>query len=132
MSDQDNLRKGRVASLERLDNGIIKQVYLKDIEFTTEDADELLKLTWELEPSGNWFLLLDQRSKFKLPREARNYFADNMPQTSNLAFLVASKAAEVAGNFFIRLNKPEFPARIFNDEKAAEEWLVELRKTRPT
>ena len=58
-------------------------------------------------------------------REARAFFAseDYLSLASHTALVVGSPVSRVVGNFFVGLNPPKYPIRIFNDPTKAVEWL---------
>ena len=72
-------------------------------------------------------LLVDARAVKFIEREARQYFAVNGRETRIVAFaiMVKSPLSRMIGNFFIGLNKPSIPARLFDDENEAIKWLKE-------
>jgi hypothetical protein len=45
---------------------------------------------------------------------------------SAFAIIIQSPLSRVIGNFFMGLNKPRVPARLFKSEKEAVKWLKEL------
>jgi hypothetical protein len=50
---------------------------------------------------------------------------DAAKHISRLALIVGSPVSRVIGNFYLGLNKPAFPARLFTSEPSAEQWLRE-------
>ena len=60
-----------------------------------------------------------------MSRDARVYFAG--PQTAEVesaaALLIHSPLGRAVGNFFLGLNKPLFPTRLFTSESDALAWL---------
>lgn len=59
-------------------------------------------------------------------RQARTFFAsspENMAIASRVAMVGASPIARVIGNFFLGLNKPPVPVRLFATEEEAIAWL---------
>jgi hypothetical protein len=70
-------------------------------------------------------LLVDSRNVKSMSRDARNYFSTNGRETkiNSFAILVKSPLSRVIGNFFMGLNKPEVPAKLFDNEDKAVEWL---------
>ncbi len=72
-------------------------------------------------------LLVDARDVASISKEARNQFAINGRETCITCFglIVKSPLSRVIGNFFIGLNRPSVPARLFDDEQDALNWLHE-------
>jgi hypothetical protein len=45
--------------------------------------------------------------------------------TSRMAVLVGNPVSRILGNFFLRVTRPAYPARLFTDEASARRWLSE-------
>ena len=60
--------------------------------------------------------------------DARAYYSSDEAarQTCGVALIVGSAVSRVIGNFFIGLNKPPYPTRLFTDEAEAIAWLQKL------
>jgi hypothetical protein len=69
--------------------------------------------------------LMDIREARSLSRDARAFYASAETGTvfSATALLVSSPVSRAIGNFFIGLNKPSMPTRLFGSEAEAVEWL---------
>lgn len=61
----------------------------------------------------------------RVDRGARAFFAgeEYMRLCSQTALVVGSPVSRVIGNFFVGLNRPRYPYRIFDDPALATEWL---------
>ena len=72
-------------------------------------------------------LLIDARNIKYMEREARNHFSTNGRDTkiNCFAIMVKSPLSRMVGNFFMGLNKPSIPARLFDKETDAIKWLKE-------
>lgn len=70
-------------------------------------------------------LLIDVRSIRSMELEARKHLSTNGRETSinSFAVIVKSPLSRVIGNFLMGLNKPEIPARLFDNEQEAIHWL---------
>lgn len=70
-------------------------------------------------------LLVDARLVKSISKEARKHFAINGRDTkvTSFAIMVKSPLSRVIGNFFMGLNKPSVPAKLFDNEAMAVEWL---------
>ena len=70
-------------------------------------------------------VLVDMRETTRISREARNHYAGE--RTASIqratALLVASPLSATIANFFIGLNKPQSPTRMFTNEDQAIAWL---------
>ncbi len=70
-------------------------------------------------------VLIDMTSVTEMSKEARDYFANE--RTASIqratALLIGSPVSRVIGNFFMGLNKPISPTKLFTDPGKAIQWL---------
>ena len=70
-------------------------------------------------------VLIDMRQTTRITREARHHYAGE--RTASIqratALLVASPLSATIANFFMGLNKPPGPTRMFTNEDEAIDWL---------
>ncbi len=70
-------------------------------------------------------VLIDMTGITEISKEARDYFANE--RTASIqratALLIGSPVSRVIGNFFMGLNKPISPTRLFTDPSTAIRWL---------
>ena len=70
-------------------------------------------------------VLIDMTTVTEITKEARDYFANE--RTGSIqraaALLIGSPVSRVIGNFFMGLNKPSYPTRLFTDPQKAIKWL---------
>ncbi|CAA9234137.1 MAG: hypothetical protein AVDCRST_MAG56-1068 [uncultured Cytophagales bacterium] len=101
-----------------------------NLEIVQRGVDERVKLC------GNvaYPMLSDGRKVKHLSKEARAFLAS--PESTVLvsagAFLVSNQLQKVLGNFFILIDKPEIPTRLFTDESEALNWLQQFKNIRST
>lgn len=60
-------------------------------------------------------------------REARHYLStspDNMSIASGVAMIAGNPISRVIGNFFLGLNRPPIPVKLFGDFESARAWLT--------
>jgi hypothetical protein len=70
--------------------------------------------------------VLIRHEEFAFSGEAnRNYWAkkESCLYSKADAFMISSTAMRLISNFYLRINKPQRPTRMFTDEKEAIEWL---------
>lgn len=70
-------------------------------------------------------LLVDSRQIKSISKEARDNFSIQNRSTNINAFavIIESPLSRIIGNFFMGLNKPSVPAKLFNNEEDAVSWL---------
>lgn len=107
-----------------LDKGILVGEYLceiADLE-TVQSA-----VSFRLENYGHKdFPLLVYTNKVKhITKEAREYLAseEGCQKIKSCAILTNSIVTKVIANFFIQINKPPVPTKLFTNEASARQWL---------
>lgn len=109
------------------ESGILRGVAHDGVENTLEQAREQIALQRTMGGGRPRPLLMDIRAVRSLSREARAYYASPVAAEviSATALLIASPLSRALGNFFLGLNKPHMPTRLFTDEAEAMAWLRE-------
>lgn len=107
------------------DDGICRTKTKPQAEITLKEAIENSTAVSSLYKNKKFPLLVDARNVKTMAKEARKHFSTNDRETriTSMAIMVKSPLSRVVGNFFMGLNKPKIPARLFDDENAAVEWL---------
>lgn len=95
-----------------------------------EDAREALVATWQTAGEQRRPVLVDMSRIKGESRAARQHFGSDDAATkySAVALLVASPVSRVVGTFFLRLVEHKAPTRLFTDETAAIDWLVDATR----
>jgi hypothetical protein len=117
--------KTRTARIWLAKDSIGRYVAIPGAEVTLADAEEIHHAIVDLYHGDTHPLLVDIRDVKSASREARQYFAGgrDIETTTAVALLVRSPVSRVIGNFFLGLNKPQFPIRTFDSEADALAWL---------
>ncbi len=86
------------------------------------DAQERLRDSLNKEKTR---VLVDMTELSEMPKGVRDYFANERTASVQraTALLVTSPVNMVIGNFFMGLNKPASPTRMFTDPQKAIKWL---------
>lgn len=100
--------------------------------FDLEAAKIAVKSRLEISNGVAYPTLADARGVTSISKEARDYFAS--PEGTVLllasALLLDSVLNRFLGNFFLQINKPTIPLKLFTEEKEALKWLQQF-KTKP-
>ncbi len=107
------------------EDGIVHVLLKENADLALEDAKENHRATEKLIGDSQHVILVDSRPARSITREARVYFSDPEVRKNTLAqaIVIDSGVSRVMGNFFIGLNKPVFPVKLFNTEEEAVPWL---------
>ena len=105
------------------DDGIVRTKVKLGAEVVLEDAkkNSLAVNSFSL---NQYPLLIDTTAIKSITKEARDYFSMNNRDSKVVAFaiLINSPLSKIVANFFMGLNKPRVPVKIFNDEVKAVDW----------
>ena len=126
-SDFSNLKKieARVGISFLRADGIIQVDILAGAEIRISDAIELIEAQTVFAAGKKRPLFIDASKLKSMSRDARNHFGQKQAaeNVTALALLTNSPVSRVIGNFFMGLNKPIFPTRLFSSETDAISWL---------
>jgi len=107
------------------DDGIARTIVKGNMEIGIKEALENTKAVSSLAEGNKFPLLVDSRNIQYITKEARDHFSmRNRESVVNaMAILIQSPLSRIIGNFFMGLNKPRVPARLFTEEEEALLWL---------
>ncbi len=113
------------ATLSVGSDGIMRMEYLPGARVTLENALLITAARAELTGERRLPLRVDTRNLAAMDREARVYYAGPIANRSvaAVALLVTSALGRAIGNFYLSLNRPLVPTRMFTTEDAAIAWL---------
>ncbi len=112
-----------------IEEGIL-HFYYKQIENLDQHvAEACVQARKAFTENKDYPCLVDVISIKNFTKEARDYFANegNEGITAN-AILINSTVTKMMANFYIMVNKPQNPTRMFTDKKSALEWLKQFNK----
>jgi len=106
-------------------DGIARTKVKPGVEITLEHAVENSEAVSSFYKDKKFPILIDSRGIKSMSREAREHFSANGRDAKTCAFgiVIKSPLSRVIGNFFLGVNKPAVPTRLFDNEKDAAEWL---------
>lgn len=115
----------RIAKLHTRNDGIIHSTGRDDLVESIEDAHEQIEAVKRLSPGKACPLLADARRLKKVSKEAREFYAsmETGKHCSAVAIMTESKVSQVLVNFFMKINKPVYPMKMFTNEADALKWL---------
>jgi hypothetical protein len=106
-------------------DGVIHCVVLPTPTHTVVDAQENTDAVASLLAGRRLPMLLDTRASRGLERDARMHYIrpEAAGEVAALAMLIDSQISRILGNFFVNVNRPPFPLRLFTEEAEALAWL---------
>lgn len=97
-----------------------------DQNYTRADAEVLIGAIATLAEGRRVPILLNMSQIRSVDREARDYFSSPaiVAVAQAVALVVPSPVSRVIGSFFIGINRPPFPIKLFVSEDDAHAWLL--------
>lgn len=110
------------------EEGFLRVVVKPDCEMGVEDARIDMKANLALTNSLKVPVMVDIRKLKYHSKEVRDFYASKEVAESidAMAIVVESIATRMIGNFFIKINRPYFPTKMFDNQFLAEQWLKEI------
>lgn len=111
------------------DDGIVHFVCREGVQLDADNTRELFAAYRQIGGSGRLRVLSDIRGLRSSTAESRA-LATTEEATSlhaGAAVVIGSSLTRMMGNLFMRMNKPAYPTRLFNDVDTAVAWLETLR-----
>ncbi len=94
-------------------------------EMTLDDGKESTRISVEMVNYTPLPLLCDLTNVVKMSQECRKHFAgeEHAKTFSKAALIVTNPISKIIGNFFLGLNKPLKPTRLFTSKEEGLQWL---------
>ncbi len=107
------------------EEGIVRTKVKLNAQITLDDAKENSNAVNGFFLGKKFPILVDSRQIKSITREARHHFSAQGRDTKANAYaiLINSDISRVVGNFFLGINKPAVPTKLFDNEEEAVEWL---------
>jgi len=125
---ENEIIETRTAKIWLGEDSIFRLIYSPKVEVKLDDAREITAAQYKLLKGKKLPLLADTREMKSIDREARQHFkSEEIPKTTSaVALLVSSPVSRVIGSFFLGINKPLHPVKLFTSEAEAIKWLKEF------
>jgi hypothetical protein len=97
-------------------------------EIQLQDAKENTAKVIEVSKGANYPILVNLKEIKSISKEARDHFSmrGRKPNVTAIAMLVASPLSRIIGNFFLGLNRPTVPTKMFTSEEDAIHWMKRI------
>jgi hypothetical protein len=106
-------------------DGIMRVISLPNVDVDLADMKEINEHLVRLSGGKKIPVFDDIRGVKSITREARLFTssAEAVQVSQAAALLIGSPVSSIIGNFFLGINKPPYPTRLFTSEEAAIKWL---------
>ena len=111
--------------IQLMDNGIMVIHNFDKREQTVEDQKKLIEIIGEMTGKKR-IPMFHTFEEFSLPgKEVREFWASDATclYSKADAFIATSVGQRIIGNFYMKIEKPTRPSKLFSDKTKAMEWL---------
>jgi hypothetical protein len=125
------ISEGKHTTAWLVEDGIVRMEFKPRTRMGLEDSRWAIKLMKELCGGRRCCLLIEPRNLQSVSWEARDYVSGKEAKALiiSIAAIVSSPLSRVLGSFFLGLNKPSYPTKLFTSESEALQWLRLQRDT---
>ncbi|MCB0408761.1 MAG: STAS/SEC14 domain-containing protein [Flavobacteriales bacterium] len=97
----------------------------EDADLKVENIDEMIDARIRIQNGKKMKVIADIRNIWQASLKARKRAASSEMQSQNIAMAIVtdSLASKLLANFFIKINKPSSPTRMFNSKEEGLLWL---------
>jgi hypothetical protein len=104
-------------------DGIVQLVWAPRTTVLFEDATAALEAMAQLTGGRRSPLLVDMHDTGPLDRPTRAELTRRSDLQSAVGLIVGTPLTRMMANFFLSVNKPQFPTRLFDNEASSVAWL---------
>lgn len=110
------------------EDGIARTSVKSGVNITLEFAIENSKVVNDFFINKKFPILIDSRNIKSMNYDARRHFSAQNRETNTNAFaiIIGSTVSRVLGNFYLGINKPVVPTKLFDNEVDATIWLKQF------
>lgn len=112
------------------EDGIVRTKVKPGAEIELKHAQENSVIVNSFEGEASYPIIVDTTNIKSISKEARDFFSlrDRDSKVNAIAILRKSVIGNMVANFFIGLNKPKVPVKLFDKEKDAVKWCEQFKK----
>lgn len=111
------------------EDGIIYTVFKPDVSLNLTVVKEVVSMRLQVSNKINSPIFIDLRNVVYTDTEARKYMAkrESVEYLTAGGLLIDNEIMRLAGNIFIKIDKPLIPTKLFTDKDKAMRWLQPYR-----
>lgn len=106
------------------EDGIARTKVKENAEIELKDAQENSEVVNGLSSSEHYPIIVDSRDIKSISRDARDHFSirNRQSKVTAIALVRDKRISNMIGNFFIGINSPAVPVKLFSNEAEAVIW----------
>ena len=111
-----------------LEEGVVFFVYKDNSSIDVNAATQIVSDRIQFQRQVEYPVYCDIRGMKKADKAARDYLAkEGSSYTKGVAIIVDSPMTKIIGNFYLGLNKPTAPTKMFTDKQEALAFLSQFK-----
>ena len=114
----------KTVNIHLLDNGIAELRSKPDMlrEFDLNDMRLIVEAIKSVNDSHRLLLIYIDNGKYS--QEARKFLSNQNTIADKIAMVANKPLQKLVGNFFLGINRPKIPIKLFSNSLDAESWLL--------
>jgi hypothetical protein len=118
------------ATVRKTSDGIVRVDFKDNCDISETESSTICDYIWEMAEYNDALVLMKPGNGTEFDQSARNFSAGPNGTRFTLAdaIVVESLAHKLIANFYLKINKPLVPTRVFSNTKEAEKWLLSFKK----
>jgi hypothetical protein len=114
------------------ENDILYISFKKDVIVELDHINEIIDIRKEIQQGEKTLTIVNSGKLWRVEKEARKKAASDEMIQHNIALALIAKSLplRIISNFYINVDKPNVPTKMFNSEKEAIAWLKGFSKKR--
>ncbi len=111
------------------ERGFVRVECKAGVKIGKEEAEMFNQARSSISPLKKHLCFMDASQVSYISRGSRSLAAGKETDNITIAFaiFISSPIGRVLGNFFIQVDKPPYPTKLFTDEDQAIKWLLEFK-----
>jgi hypothetical protein len=107
-----------------VDNGVLYFIYKNNVKINLEAAKQIVSDRIKMQKGVSYPVFCDMRGIKETDKAARDYLAkEGSTLVKAVGVLIESPVTRIMANFYMSINQPTTPTRMFTDKSQALEYL---------
>lgn len=123
--DENKIHELKKAFVFLRQDGVIQIDTKTTEEYSVEDAKEVTTIIQKIGKGKKFPVLMIVKNYMDVDKETRKFYGSKEATINKIAeaFVINSSALKIIANFYIRIEKPNIPSKIFTNTEDAITWL---------
>tara|TARA_R110001592_G_scaffold45282_5_gene144879 strand:- start:2110 stop:2481 length:372 start_codon:yes stop_codon:yes gene_type:complete len=113
-----------------IEDDIVYLIYKAKADVGVDEIEENLNVKTKMQQGKAMKTLVDVREVWQYSKEAREVVSSKRFKKITIAMAVVvgySLPVKIIANFFMKINKPITPTKLFNNKETALKWLIDYK-----